>query len=378
LGLNYTSSTVEDDIHQDFVKEKKGLPSFVVIAVALVAAVVTAGAASAALAAAQVAAAEAGMATLIATGSFVEAAAAGGIMASSAFAAGGMANLAIAGALAGMASSAVSQVASSGSFDFGQMLTAGATGAITGGLTGYFGPNYGIDRLFASTVAGCGTAAMSGGDCKSGAISSFATASIAWAADAMRQNQIDSSRQFNGIVDARDSNNTLITNISGPSQGVNGDGIKLAGTRISLDDLRKLGEISYGADGIAVFKGATDHITGQQITLVEALNRFGGLTGGAQGLPGTLFNKEYFAGSFVDKLMESFACPHDYMGSVFAYDSVGNLKEGMTMVQRALFEAQTNIDIPLSAPFALTTLLNQYGIDISSFRSQAEGSEKKE
>uniref|UniRef100_UPI00210C538B hypothetical protein n=1 Tax=Staphylococcus aureus TaxID=1280 RepID=UPI00210C538B len=49
LGLDYTSSTVEDDIHQDFVKEKKGLPTFVVMALAVAASVMTAGAASAAM-----------------------------------------------------------------------------------------------------------------------------------------------------------------------------------------------------------------------------------------------------------------------------------------------------------------------------------------
>ncbi len=371
LGLNYTSGTVKDDIHQNFIKEDSFLPSFVVMAIALVAAVVTAGAAVAAIAAAQVAAAEAGMATLIATGSVAEATAAGGIMASSVFAAGGMANLAIAGALGGMAASAVSQVGLTGRLNMGQTLIAGAAGAITGGVTGYFGPSYGIGRLLASTAAGCGTAAMSGGDCKSGAVSAFATAAIAWAGDAMRQNQIESSKQFKGLADANAPEKGVINNMSGPSGGINGYAFKLAGTRVSIDDLKTLGTVDPGPDGTYLFKGTEiNPLTGKVFTLEDAMNHFGGATGGAQGLPGTLAGSSYTPGGRVDKLLESFAGPHDFMGSIFAYDKLGNLKDGMTSFQRGLFEAQTDIDIPLSAPFAGVTFLNQYGIDWSTFRNQ--------
>lgn len=66
----------------------------------------------------------------------------------------------------------------------------------------------------------------------------------------MRQNQIASSQGFNGIVDQNDPDATKITNISGPSAGVNGDGVKLAGTRVSLDDLKKLGNVTVRSDGI--------------------------------------------------------------------------------------------------------------------------------
>ncbi|MGM3413113.1 hemagglutinin, partial [Ralstonia holmesii] len=378
LGGNYTAGTVKDDIHQDFIKEQSALPTFVVMVIALVAAVVTAGAAAAAIAAAQVAAAEAGMATLIATGSVEAATAAGGIMASSVFAAGGMANLAIAGALGGMAASAVSQIGLNGRLDLGQTLIAGAAGAITGGVTGYFGANYGIDRLLASTAAGCGTAAMSGGDCKSGAISGFATAAIAWAGDAMRQNQVESSRQFKGIADENAPEKGLVTNVSGPSQGINGDGVKLAGTRVSFDDLRTVGNVVPGPDGTMLFEGTQiNPLTGKVYTLDGALTHFGGATGGAQGLAGTLGSYSYSSGTVVDKLLESFAGPHDFMGSIFAYDKIGNLKEGMSALQRNLFEIQTDIDIPLSAPFAGTTFLNQYGLDWSTFRRQFNQSQEK-
>ncbi|WP_198048083.1 hypothetical protein [Cupriavidus taiwanensis] len=194
------------------------------------------------------------MATLIATGSMAEATAAGGILASSAFAAGGIANLAIAGALGSIASSAAIQLGTTGRIKFDRVATAGLAGAVTGGLAGYFGGNYGVDRLLASGFAGCGTAAMQGGDCKSGAMTGSATAAVAWTANVMRQDQIESSRRFKGIYDG---------------------------------------------------------------------------------------------------------------------------KEGMTAFQRMMFEIQTDIDIPLAAPFAGVTLLNQYGIDWSVFRNQTQQSKDR-
>ncbi|PZX25378.1 filamentous hemagglutinin [Cupriavidus phytorum] len=378
LGLNYTEDTISDDIHQQFIKERKGfgpLGQIVAIVAAVALAVATAGAAAATLAAAQVTAVEAGMATLIATGSFAEATAAGGILASSVFAAGGVANLAIAGALGSVASSAAIQLGMTGRIKLDQLATAGLAGAVTGGLAGYFGGSYGVDRFLASGFAGCGTAAIQGGDCKSGAMTGFATAAVAWAANAMRQDQIESSRRFSGVFDTRDENGRLVSNDTGPSSGIDGDGVKLAGTRVSVDDLRKYGTVVVRPDGAWDFTGTgINPDTNDKWTLIEALNKEGGLTGGFQGLSGTLFEHSYPPGTFRDKLLESFAGPHDYLGSLTAYDGLGNLKEGMTRFQRMMFELQTDIDIPLAAPFAGVTLLNQYGLDWSEFRNQSQQS----
>jgi filamentous hemagglutinin len=100
------------------------------------------------------------------------------------------------------------------------------------------------------------------------------------------------------------------------------------------------------------------------------LNKTGGLTGGFQGLPGTIAGLPYVAGGFTDKLLESFAGPHDFLGSLTAYDRLGNLVEGMTSLQRAAFEFQTDIDIPLAAPIAAATVLGQYGLDWSVVNGQ--------
>ena len=65
------------------------------------------------------------------------------------------------------------------------------------------------------------------------------------------------------------------------------------------------------------------------------------------------------------------------LGSLTAYDILGNLKEGMTRFQRMMFELQTDIDIPLAVPFAGVTLLNPYGLDWSAFRNQSQQSKNE-
>lgn len=220
---------------------------------------------------------------------------------------------------------------------------------------------------------GCGAAALQGGNCKTGAITGFVTAAVAWAADAMRQDQIESSQRFKGVYDTKDDGNSLVSNDSGPSGGIDGDGIKLAGTRISVDDLRKYGAVAQRADGAWDFTGTViNPKTSEYWSLVDVLNNEGGLTGRFQGLPGALAGSPYLPRTFTDQVLESFAGPHDYLGSLTAYDRIGNFKEGMTSFQRAMFEIQTDIDIPLAAPFSAVTLLNQYGIDWSVLRNDVQ------
>ncbi|MDC6178257.1 glycohydrolase toxin TNT-related protein [Ralstonia solanacearum] len=89
LGLNYTSGTVKDDIHQNFIKEEGPLPSWVGAAVAVAISIVTAGAGA-------------------------------GLMAIM---------------MAGMLSSAASQVLTTGKVNMGQVIKAGVVAVVTAGLT---------------------------------------------------------------------------------------------------------------------------------------------------------------------------------------------------------------------------------------------------
>lgn len=54
------------------------------------------------------------------------------------------------------------------------------------------------------------------------------------AANQMRQIMVEDSRKFAGAVD---ESGTVLNNISGISEGIDGDGVKLGGTRVDLDAL---------------------------------------------------------------------------------------------------------------------------------------------
>jgi len=79
-----------------------------------------------------------------------------------------------------------------------------------------------------------------------------------------------------------------------------------------------------------------------------------GLTGGVQGYKGTLFGTPYEKGSWQDKLIESFAGTHDVIGGKLSglYDSQGNIKQGLSPTEKALYDRWVEAAIPLSAPFA--------------------------
>ncbi|PWF20773.1 hypothetical protein DD235_16655 [Corticimicrobacter populi] len=187
------------------------------------------------------------------------------------------------------------------------------------------------------------------------------------AADEMRKIMIEDSRTFVGVVD--DEGNVL-DNISGPSVGVRGDGIKLGGTRADLDALcgsdnkrcmtnddgslalNDKGQVQWNRDGaggqsLAAWLGTED---GQKMA---------GLTGGIQGMKGTLFGRQYESGSWQDKLIEAFAGTHDYVGGSLSglYDEQGNAARGRSDMKVFLHDRWSEIAIPVSAPFAAAEAL---------------------
>ncbi len=62
------------------------------------------------------------------------------------------------------------------------------------------------------------------------------------------------------------------------------------------------------------------------------------LAGGRSGYEGSLFGKPYEAGSWQNKLIESFAGPHDMIGGKLTglYDSQENIKRGLSTTEKAL------------------------------------------
>ncbi|WP_244136384.1 filamentous hemagglutinin N-terminal domain-containing protein [Burkholderia sp. BCC0405] len=101
LGVNFTQTSVSDHLHSDFVKEGGGLPTFAIAAIAIAASIVTAGSAAAAAGVVM---------TQLSVGSVMI------------------------GALGGMVGSITSQAFSGNGLNFGQILQAGALGALTAGV----------------------------------------------------------------------------------------------------------------------------------------------------------------------------------------------------------------------------------------------------
>ena len=82
--------------------------------------------------------------------------------------------------------------------------------------------------------------------------------------------------------------------------------------------------------------------------------KMAGLTGGVQGAQGTLFGILYAAGSWQDKLVESFAGTHDMIGGKLTglYDDQGNIKQGMSSTEKSVHDRLAEVAIPVAAPFA--------------------------
>jgi filamentous hemagglutinin len=193
---------------------------------------------------------------------------------------------------------------------------------------------------------------------------------LAAAADEMRALMIKDSSTFAGVVDGTGKK---LSNNSGTSEGIKGDGVKLGGTRIDLDLLCGPGNArcsfetkpdgSIDTSKPVTFKGPDvtkpDGTVGPQ-TLDEFLatdagKEMRGLTGGVQGYAGTLFGKPYEKGSWQDKLIESFAGTHDVIGGKLTglYDDQGNATRGRNSLTKNAQDAWSATGaVALSSPFA--------------------------
>ena len=68
--------------------------------------------------------------------------------------------------------------------------------------------------------------------------------------------------------------------------------------------------------------------------------------------------------SFLDKLLESFAGPHDYLGGVIegGYDNLGNWKLASDTADN-IRGFMTGVNVPLVIPLVIPTLLQQINFD---------------
>ncbi|MBL0917703.1 MAG: hemagglutinin repeat-containing protein [Hydrogenophaga sp.] len=200
-----------------------------------------------------------------------------------------------------------------------------------------------------------------------GAVTGFGGAALTQetlsaAATEMRQIMIEDSKKFAGVVDEYGN---VLSNMTGLSDGVDGDGVKLGGTRVDLDALcGPMNERCRTDDNRTIALNERGQMTFTAGSIPEFLKTEGGkkmvgLTGGVQGFKGTLFGVPYEAGSWQDKLIESFAGPHDHIGGSFSglYDEHGNAERGRGNATAVLHNRWSEIAIPLAAPFSAAHLL---------------------
>lgn len=213
-------------------------------------------------------------------------------------------------------------------------------------------------------------AAISGGESAVG--SAVTKESLSWAADVMRQNMIEDSKKFPGLCV---SETDCISNMSGESVGVNGDGVKAAGGRVILENWCADGRCTpapeenktksgylENPDGTVIF--TPKDINGNVITVKQFIDLnpdmrspLGGHQGGEgqMSLIGMQFN--YAKNSFWDKLAESFSGTHDTFNSFIWYDELGNGKNLENTLIGNVGEVTNMTNVPLAVPFSLSVLL---------------------
>ena len=186
----------------------------------------------------------------------------------------------------------------------------GISGGIFGGIDAYFGAGtynsslkgaarYGWspERIAANSLAGGVTSELRGGRFSDGLKASFVTSALSYMAVSMRASMVDQSRL-----------NPTGANSSGVSWGLQGDGFKGGGSRFDASNLTGLSPLG-----------------GQQ---------------GGQGFLGITWNSQpligwnYAPNSWQDRLVESFSGVHDTFNRPVWYDAMGNIRQGMSILNR--------------------------------------------
>jgi filamentous hemagglutinin len=231
---------------------------------------------------------------------------------------------------------------------------------LSGGVAGSFGNSWSLERLAAQTVTGCATAEIAGGDCASGAGWALGTGAMSWTGHYLRQQMINDSMRFPGIVGTSDRYE--LSNQSGQSVGVDGDGFKLAGGRVDVGRICGEGRCLMDGDNNYVLdgQGRIQFIgnSGNLEAYLDANPEWRSPMGGWQGGVGKFAFFNYRPGSFWDKLAEAYAGPHDWFNKFIWYDAQGSIRPGVNGSWLGVVGNLTNYtNVLLATPFALSTLL---------------------
>jgi len=193
-------------------------------------------------------------------------------------------------------------------------LKGAATGAIFGGISGAYGSTWNAQRVAANSLAGGVSSEINGGSFKDGFKISMVLSLLTYSATKMRQAMVAQSR-----LDKR--------NAAGQSVGSKGDNFKLGGGRFNPS------------------------------VQVQKPSPFGGI----QGQGGRFFGFRYHQGSFIDRLVEAYAGPHDYLNSEYWYDPLtGNIKNGLIGPRAFVGEIINFANIVPATPFTAASVVPAY------------------
>jgi filamentous hemagglutinin len=225
---------------------------------------------------------------------------------------------------------------------------------ITAGVTTSYADNYGIERLAAQAVTGCATGALTGRGCEQGAKQAAIIGTLEWVGHFMRENQIENSKLAPQICDA---SGNCVGNLSGTSAGIDGDLTKIGGERFS--DERICGTMEILCQDGKTIKQDGKIMLPSSVSVdsfvTAYVDKYGASPlGGIQGSQGLVFGISYSPGGVADKVIESFAGPHDWLNSFHYYDALGN-----NLPSAQTFGIWNVLDVFLAAPMGLSTLNSQ-------------------
>jgi len=230
-------------------------------------------------------------------------------------------SLIVQGAIQGATAGFVTGFVASGG-DIKAGLVGAVSGAAFGGINGYFGNDWTLGRVAANSIAGGISAKLQGGKFVDGLRFDFVVSALTYINLSMRSAAIENS-------------SLNPDNLSGESAGLNDDMVKVAGARHEVDP-----------------------INGSYVTCDSWM-------GGCQGAPipgsndvrSSFFGFAYEPGSWMDRINEAFAGPHDWFRNLTgSYDEIGNSRH-FTGWSLTLDNFRNYALVAPAAPFAAAALI---------------------
>jgi filamentous hemagglutinin len=186
------------------------------------------------------------------------------------------------------------------------------SGAMAGGIAGYFGDSYSIARVGAGATTGGINSRLRGGSFAEGFTSAGMLSAFTYIAASTRAFEVRHSKGVPGQV--------------GDSPGAFGIPERIGGERIRDDAWENVNHhsVKYSVDNGTFDSDLAEYVAKMYSKNASLMKRiFGAPFGGFQGGQGTLFGVPYARGGLVDHVVESFGGFHDFLNHLPFYNPNG-------------------------------------------------------